>query len=123
MSLKSAVTQLGIEVSVDDIHRIENRTSYPKMVWSAKHQLALELGGDPELSKQAGIGHLLIQADALDKEGQHDKAAEVWFKIAKLAGWTSDSQINIFGDLSQADFDRIKERLKQNSADANSRPN
>ena len=114
MSLKSAVTQLGIEVSVDDIHRIENRTSYPKMVWSAKHQLALELGGDPELSKQAGIGHLLIQADALDKEGQHDKAAEVWFKIAKLAGWVGvEGQVNVFGDLTQDQLDKIKETVSK----------
>lgn len=114
MSLKSALTQMGVEVDLEELHKIQCRASYQKLLWALKHKIALELGGDPELTKQVGIGHLILQADALTQEGQHDKAAEVWFKIAKLEGWVGvEGQVNVFGDLTQADLDRIKESVSR----------
>lgn len=50
----------------------------------------------------------------LEDEGEHDKAAEVLFKIAKMTGWVGpESTVSVFGELSQRDLDAIRTKLKQ----------
>ena len=55
-----------------------------------------------------------ILAQKLEDEGVADKAAEVLYKLSRLAGWLEpDSQVNVFGDLNAKDFEKIRKTLEE----------
>jgi len=113
-SLVEAATQLGQEVSYEQANKLLRRVSFQRLLWEARHRYFSTLGGDPEWKKESAIGKLLVLASKLEEDGQHDKAAEVIFKIAKMSGWVGpDSTVNVFGDLSDKDLKTIREQISK----------
>lgn len=115
-SLSQAATELGVALSHEEAGKILRRPTFQSMLWEARHRYFSQLGGDPNFSKDTAIGQMLDQARKLDEEGLHDKAAEVLFKIAKMNNWVGpESQVNVFGELSDADLKAIREKISQPS--------
>ncbi len=113
-SLSGAVTELGRIVSIDECNKILKRVTFQRVLWEARHRFFNELGSNPNYKKESAIGKLLSLAEKLEVEGKYDSAAEVVFKIAKMNGWTGpESTVNVFGDLSQKDIDKIRTKLSK----------
>ena len=114
ISLRQAVSHLGLEVTSDQCEAVERRKSWKKIVWDARHKYWDSLGGDPALNKNSVIGQLLLLAQQLREEGELDKSAEVLFKLSKLAGWVGPEQVvNAFGGLNAKEFEELRARVKQ----------
>lgn len=76
-----------------------------------------EVGQDPEWRRKTAIGMLLSCVQRLIEDGAHDKAAEVILKAARVEGWLdSETQVNVFANLSQKDLDAVREKLKEKAA-------
>lgn len=111
-SLTEAATFLGVQIPSKDVDTILRRKSFHRLLWEAKHRYFNELASSPNFKKDTAIGSLMTLADKLSAEGSFDKAAEVIFKVSKLMGWVGiEGQVNVFGELSQADLDKIREDL------------
>lgn len=114
ITLKEAVTQLGVPLTTDECLLIARRKGFKDLVRQVKNRLHNEVGSDPARTKDALVGQMLILADNLDKAGESEKAADVLFKVAKVKNWIGpESNINIFGDLSQKDLDEMRKRIKE----------
>lgn len=112
LSLAKAASELKANITTLEADNILRRRSFQKLLAAARHRYYTEIGSDPNLTKTAIVGKLLILADKLTEEGEHDKAAEVIFKVAKLRDWIgSDSNINVFGGLTARDYADIRKSL------------
>ena len=112
-SLHQAAMEQGQKVTQEDCALILRRETFNQLLWEARHRYFNELGRDPNFTKDTAIGKLLALAQKLEEEGEHDKSAEVLFKIAKMTGWVGpESQVSVFGELSQRDLDAIRESVK-----------
>lgn len=112
-SLAQAATELQVEVSREDVILIMRRASFNRLLWEARHRYFNEVGSDPNYRKETAIGKLLALAQKLEEEGEHDKSAEVVFKVAKMQGWVGpESTVSVFGELSQRDMDAIRAKIE-----------
>lgn len=113
LTLLKAATELKKPVSTTDCENIQRRRSFQKMLRDARARYHAEVGSDPSLTKASTIGRLSILAQKLEDEESPDKAAEVLFKLAKLAGWLEpDAAVNVFGNLTSRDYEKIKRDLE-----------
>lgn len=122
LSFKEAVAELNEPVTTDVCDAVVRRKSFNRLLWECRHRYFTQLAQDPAFNQDVVVGKLLSQAQKLEDKGFEDKAAEVLLKIAKIRGWVGpDSQISVFGELSQSDLDSIRKKLEGESAKA--RPN
>jgi len=111
-TLREAAMQLGKAVTSEECDVILRRSSFNKLLWEARHRYFNELSSSPNWKKDTAIGKLMNLAQKLEDDGDHDKAAEVLFKAAKMAGWVGpESTVSVFGELSQRDLDAIRETV------------
>lgn len=102
---------------------IVRRKSFTRLLWEARLRYFKTLGSDPNLTKETAEGRLATLAQRLEDTGAYDKAAEVWFKLAKMRGWTGpENTVNVFGDLSDADLKAIREKVQSSLAGSNQGP-
>jgi len=114
VTLKQAATELQKPLTTIDCENIQRRRSFQKLLRDARSRYHAEVGSDPSLTKASTIGRLSILAQKLEDEGVADKAAEVLYKLSRLAGWLEpDSQVNVFGDLNAKDFEKIRKTLEE----------
>jgi hypothetical protein len=115
-SLREAVTELQVEIGNEEAALILRRASFLRLLWEARHRYFAELAKDPNFSQDSVIGKLIVLAQKLEESGAHDKAGEVLFKISKIKGWVGpESQVSVFGELSQRDLDAIRKKLEKDS--------
>lgn len=124
IDLRDAVAELDLLVDGEKIKTIERRKSFDRLVWEARHRYYNDLATNPNFKKDTIIGRFLAQAQRLEAQGDYDKAAEVLFKAAKAAGFVGvEGQVNIFGELSQADLDEIRKKVEKDFTSVTTRPN
>ena len=112
-SLKQAATELEQEVTNEECANILRRASFTKLLWQERHRYFRELAADPNFTQDTVIGKLMNLALKLEEEGEHDKSAEVYLKLSKIKGWVGpESQVSVFGELSQRDLDSIRKKLE-----------
>lgn len=112
--LKEAVTDLSVPLTSQECATILRRISFQNLLRQAKIRFRAEVANAPGRNKTAAIGQLQILADNLEAQGDHDKAAEVLFKLAKLEGWVGEGNVtNVFGGLSQKDIDILKKQVEK----------
>lgn len=112
-SLKQAATELEIDMTSEECMTLSKRASFQRMLFESRHVWHTELARDPNFSKDAIIGKMLVQSQKLEEEGFFDKASEVIFKIAKMMGYVGpESTVSVFGELSQKDLDSIRESVQ-----------
>lgn len=111
-TLAEAANAVGVQVPSKDIDSILRRKTFVQALWEARHRFFAQLAMSPNWKKDTAIGKLMSLAQKLEDEGSHDKAAECIFKAAKMAGWVGpESQVSVFGELSQRDLDAIRESV------------
>lgn len=121
-SLKESIIIGEMEVSNEDIVRATRHPAFKKLWHQAWLRHFADVASHPDFKKETVVGKLIDLARKLEEEGEHDKSAEVLFKAAKAMGWIGgDTQVSIFGSLSQTDLDNLRKKLKD-AAEAN-RPN
>jgi hypothetical protein len=108
-----AMTEEGVNLTSAEAEQWFKRASFQRCLRQARHRFHNEIARDPERNKQATIGQLQLLADKLQAEGEHDKAAEVLLKICKIEGWVGPDNVQVFGNLTQAQIDAAKEALRQ----------
>lgn len=114
LSLKQAADELEVEYNSDQCYRVLRTVAFQKILFQERARWFTELGRDPSYTKDSAVGKLLALSQKLEETGEFDKSAEVILKVAKLQGWMSpDSQINVFGELSQKDLDAIREKVSK----------
>jgi hypothetical protein len=114
LSLAQAVSELGIEITSDDVSNVLRRRSFTKLLWEARHRYFNELANNPNFKKDTIIGKLVSLAQRLEDQGDYDKAAEAILKAAKVAGFVGpESTVSVFGELSQSDLDQIRKKLEE----------
>lgn len=92
--------------------------AFQRVLRNSRNKWYTEQANDPGHNRRSLVGKLLIAAEALTAEGKHDKAAEVYHKIAKIEGWEKGGEnITIIGDLTQKDLDDIKAKLSDTYPD------
>ena len=124
-SLAEAATAVGVQVTSKELDSIERRKGFQELVREARNRHFIDLATSPTWKKDTAIGVLLADGQKLREDGSYDKASECVFKAAKMAGWVGiEGQVNVFGDLTQKDLDKIREdltRVKTNGSEQ--RPN
>lgn len=111
-TLQEAAGRLSIPLNSDGADLLYRRASFNRLLWEARHRYFNDLASSPNWRKDTAIGRLLVLAQKLEEEGSFDKAAEVIFKIGKMAGWVGpESTVSVFGELSQRDLDAIRESV------------
>ena len=112
-SLKQACTELEVEITNEDATLLLRRASFNRLLWQERHRYFRELAADPNFTQDTVIGKLMNLALKLEDEGEHDKAAEVYLKLSKIRGRVGpESQVSVFGELSQRDLDSIRKKLE-----------
>lgn len=111
-SFAQAMTEEGVNLTSAEAESWFKRASFQRCLRQARHRFHVEIARDPERTKSATIGQLQNLADKLQAEGEHDKAAEVLLKICKIEGWVGPDNVQVFGNLTQAQIDAAKDALK-----------
>lgn len=123
LTLRAASQQLNVAITQGDCENIQRRRSFQKLLRDARNRFHLEVGADPGLTKASTIGRLSILAQRLQDEDSYDKAAEVLFKLAKLAGWLApDASVNVFQGLTAKEYDEVRKKLQDASSSRPSSP-
>ena len=113
-SLTQAADELKHPATSVEVENILRRKSFIRVLWEARHRYFAQLGTSSELRKETAIGKLIDLAEKLEMAEEYDKAAECWFKAAKMQGWVGpESTVSVFGELSQADLDQIKKKIEE----------
>lgn len=112
-TLERACGELKVPMTTKEAETIQRRKSFQNLLRAARHRYHQEIGADPQLTKAALVGRLLVLADKLIEAEDYDKASEVLFKIAKIRGDVgADAQVNVFADLSASDYAEIRKNLE-----------
>lgn len=110
--LPEAATAVGVQVPSVELDRLMRRKSFQDILLESKNRFFIGLATSPTWKKDTAIGMLLADAEVLRRDGSPDKASECVFKAAKMAGWVGvEGQVNVFGELTQKDLDKIREDL------------
>ena len=119
-TLGEAATFLGVQIPSKDLDTILRRKSFNQLLWEARHRYFSELAKSPNWNKDTAIGKLMALAQRLEDEQSYDKAAECIFKAAKMADWVGpESQVSVFGELSQRDLDAIRDSVAKETPKSN----
>jgi hypothetical protein len=111
-TLQEAATACGQQIPSKDIDNILRRKSFGALLAEARNRYFIQLATSPTWKKDTAIGMLMADAEKLRLQQSYDKAAECVFKAAKMAGWVGpESQVSVFGELSQRDLDAIRESV------------
>jgi len=111
LSLRQAASQLGQEISPQQADNIQGHIRFQDALEDARFTYYAEVGSNPRLTKDKVVGQLFVLAQTLAVLGEHYKAADALFKLAKVQNWTNveDSKDKpALGNLNQADIDRIR---------------
>lgn len=105
--------ELGLtSVEADKTEKSEN---FRRVLNKIRNRFYSELGNDPEKTKAALIGRMLLAADELFAEGEYEKGADVVLKLAKVEGIVgAEGTVNVFGGLSAKDIDDLRTKLQNN---------
>lgn len=113
-SLKQAALDLGVSLDPDEAERIGRRKEFQEILRAESNKYFSAVANDPTRTKSSVLGRMWVQAERLEAEGEHEKAAAVLDRICKAEGWTgADSSINVFSGLTARDIKEAKDRLMQ----------
>ena len=115
LSLRQAAAELGQDISIEEAEALKDRKLFKERLEAARLAHYAEIGSNPRLTKEAIVGQLYKLAERLANDREDYKAADSLLKLAKVQGWIGaepDSLWTTFSKLSQADIDKVKERLK-----------
>jgi hypothetical protein len=116
-SLFQCSNELDLGLTVKELESLQRDKDFAAVLRTERWRFYKEIAADPNRSKTSAIGSLLFLADRLIAKGAEDKGAKILLDVCKLEGWLSDStEVNIFGDVSQADINKLKERVAKNNA-------
>jgi len=123
-SFLQAVTELEIPIDPDEAEATSKRKEFKAILRSEKNKYLQMVANDPTLTKSVVIGFLYTLAVKLENEGEHDKAAGVLEKLAKLAGWQgAESNVNVFAGLTAKDIAEARSRITAELSGEPERPN
>jgi len=123
-SVKQAATELALPVSKEDCDNLSRRAGFQRLLWEARHRYFTDLANDPNFSQATVVGKMLALSQKLEEEGKHADAADVLLKLAKIQGWTGgDTQISVFGQLTQKDLTDLRNRVKNSDGVVVTKPN
>lgn len=112
VSFFQAVVQLKIPVDQQEAENSAKRKEFQEILRAERNKYHQMVANDPTRTKSVVLGHMVILAEKLEKDGEFDKAAQVWEKLAKMEGWMGgDSNVNIFAGLTAADIAAARERI------------
>jgi hypothetical protein len=123
--LAEAATVVGQQIPSKEIEAIERRKGFQELLQETRNRYFIQLATSPTWKKDTAIGLLVADAQSLRDEGSYDKASECVFKAAKMAGWVGvEGQVNVFGELTQKDLDKIREDItRAKGNELSQRPN
>lgn len=115
-TLLEAAGRLGIPLNSEGADLLYKRASFNRLLWESRHRYFNELSSSPNFRKDTAMGKLMVLAQKLEEADQFDKAAEVIFKLGKMAGWVGpESTVSVFGELSQRDLDAIRDSVAKDA--------
>lgn len=111
-SLGTAASELGLKITTEDCQKLLRKPSFQKLLFEQRHRYFNALASDPNFNKDTVVGKLIALAQKMEENGDYDKAADAFFKIAKIQNWMGpESTVNVFGDLSAKDLADIRTKL------------
>lgn len=111
LTLRQAAQQLGVDITPQQADNIQGRIRFQDALEEARFKYYAEIGSNPRLTKNAVVGQLFLLALRLTEDREDAKAADALLKLAKVQNWTSGEDYKdkpVFGNLSQADIDRLR---------------
>jgi hypothetical protein len=112
-SFPQACSEENVFLQTAEADKHFKRASFQKVLRQARHRFHNEIARDPERNKTTLIGQLQVCADKLMGEGSFDKAAEVLLKISKIEGWAGPDNVQVFGNLTQAQIDQARDAIQK----------
>ena len=111
VGLREAAAEINVVLGVEEAAGIRRSKAFEAILWNVRNAYFLEVGSNPGLRRDGIVGKMWVCADKLLEDGEYDKAAEVLLKVAKIKNFVGpEQQTNIFGNLSQEDLNRIREK-------------
>lgn len=119
LSLKSAALEIGHPLDPDEAEKVSRRREFQEILRVERNKYFAGVANDPTRTKSTVLGKMTVLADKLISEGEHDKAAVVLEKLAKMEGWSgNEGNINIFSGLTARDIAEARERLAKGGTDS-----
>ena len=116
-TLKVAALEIGHPLDPDEADKVTRRRDFQEILRAEANKYYAAVANDPTRTKSVVLGKLWVLADKLMAEGEHEKAAGVLDKLAKVEGWSgNEGNINIFSGLTQRDIAEAKERIVSKGA-------
>ncbi len=113
LSFRRAAERCHQILTVEEADRHSHRKGFDTLLWHARHRYAEEIGSNPERTKKALIGQMVLAVQHLMDDGNWDKALEGMLKLAKLEGWVgADQQTNVFAQLSPNEIEDLRSRFR-----------
>ncbi len=116
ITLRQAATHLGVELTPQQADNILGRVRFQDALREARLAHYAKIGSNPNLNQHVVIGMLYKMAERLAEDREDYKAADAVLKLAKvkgIVGTEPDSFSKIFGSLTQANLDSLKERFRK----------
>jgi hypothetical protein len=111
-SLKVAALEVGHPLDGDEADKVSRRKDFQEILRSEANKHYAAVANDPTRTKSVVLGKLWMLADRLMAEEEHEKAAGVLDKLAKVEGWSgNEGNINIFSGLTARDIDEARAKL------------
>jgi hypothetical protein len=115
-NLKAAALEVGHPLDPDEADKISRRRDFKEILDNERNKYYASVANDPTRTKSAILGRMMILADKLISDGEHDKAASVLEKLSKMEGWSgNEGNINIFSGLTARDIAEARERINKSS--------
>lgn len=117
LNLKQAALEIGHPLDSDEADKVSRRREFQEILRVEKNKFYAAIANDPTRTKSVVLGKLWDLADKLMLEGEHEKAAGVLDKLAKVEGWSgNEGNINIFSGLTARDIAEAKDRITKGTA-------
>lgn len=110
-SLPQVLSELMVSTTTEEAQAIFKTRKFQTLLWTARHKYHQELAQNPERTKQAALGQMVICIQGLMEKGEWDKAVEAILKLAKVEGWVgAETSVNVFQELKGEQFEELKRR-------------
>jgi hypothetical protein len=112
-SLKVAALELGITLSPAEVERMGRRRDFQDILRVEQNKYFAMVANDPSRTKSVALGRMWVSAEALARDGEHDKAVQALERISKVEGWIGpENNVNIFAGLTAKEIENARKELE-----------
>jgi hypothetical protein len=113
VSIKEAAFEIGHALEPAEITRLLRRKDFQEILRVEENRYFASVANDPSRTKSVALGRMWVSAEALARDGEHDKAVQALERISKVEGWIGpENNVNIFAGLTAKEIENARKELE-----------